>query len=82
MIERRFALKGSPVEDEDSMIEDERAVGLCTRCRFTRKIVSARGSVFHQCCVANSRNELPAYPPLPVRECPGFEARAVEPDPG
>jgi hypothetical protein len=49
-------------------------VGLCATCRHVRRVVSARGSEFYLC--ERSRTE-PArfrkYPPLPVRQCSGFE---------
>jgi hypothetical protein len=85
-IERRLLLKSDQVVDdqvvdEDSMREEDPAVGLCIRCRFTRRIVSTKGSVFRRCAVAKLRLDLPDYPPLPVSECPGFETTEVEPAP-
>jgi hypothetical protein len=50
-------------------------IGLCADCRYTRQIVSAKGSVFRRCELARTDPALLAYPPLPVRECKGY-ARA------
>lgn len=49
-------------------------VGLCAACRFARAQPNARGSVFWRCGRAESDPRFLRYPPLPVRECPGFEA--------
>lgn len=49
-------------------------VGLCSVCRFARVQSSAKGSIFWRCTRAQSDPRLLAYPPLPVRACPGFEA--------
>jgi hypothetical protein len=49
--------------------------GLCDRCAYQRLVPNTRGSIFSLC--ERSRREpevFPRYPPLPVRECAGFEA--------
>jgi hypothetical protein len=51
--------------------EPERA-GLCARCRHLRALASER-SVFVRCALAATDDRFPRYPPLPVRECSGFE---------
>jgi hypothetical protein len=51
--------------------------GLCDRCAHQRLVRNTRGSAFSLC--QRSRTDpgrYPRYPPLPVRRCDGFEARA------
>lgn len=50
-------------------------VGLCLKCRFARRLVSARGSTFWRCGRARDEPEFPDYPPLPVTSCRGYEPR-------
>lgn len=54
-------------------------VGLCRRCAWTRRLETARGSVFHLCRRHRSDPAYRKYPTLPVVRCPGFEAG---PEPG
>jgi hypothetical protein len=49
-------------------------VGLCASCRFAHAQPNARGSLFWRCGRAETDARFRRYPPLPVRECPGFEA--------
>jgi hypothetical protein len=56
---------GSPGADE--------SVGLCSICRFAAVQRSARLSVFWRCRRADTDPGFRRYPPLPVKECPGFE---------
>jgi hypothetical protein len=58
--------------------QDLALAGLCATCRHARVILSDRGARFWLC--ERSRTD-PAYrkfPPLPVRQCPGYEAEAGE----
>ena len=48
-------------------------VGLCSQCRFARTQRSAKGSTFWRCSRAQTDPEYRPYPPLPVRDCAGFE---------
>jgi hypothetical protein len=48
-------------------------VGLCSACSFARVQRSAKGSTFWRCSRAQTDSRYLAYPPLPVRSCPGFE---------
>jgi hypothetical protein len=49
--------------------------GLCDRCAYQRLVRNTRGSVFSLCERSRSEPEsFVRYPPLPVRECAGFEA--------
>jgi hypothetical protein len=48
--------------------------GLCDRCAHQRLVPNTRGSVFSLCERSRTEPEsYPRYPPLPVRECAGFE---------
>ncbi|GAB4321108.1 MAG: hypothetical protein Kow0010_01280 [Dehalococcoidia bacterium] len=49
------------------------AIGLCSLCAHARMIVSGRGSVFWLCGLAATDPRFRKYPPLPLRECDGFE---------
>jgi len=57
----------------DGHRSDEERVGLCSRCRHTRRLSSAKGSVFYRCGRARSDPAFREYPPLPVRMCGGYE---------
>jgi hypothetical protein len=50
-------------------------VGLCSNCALAREQRSAKGSTFWRCTRAQSDPRYVAYPPLPVRTCPGYEPR-------
>jgi hypothetical protein len=60
-------------------MEERAGAGLCDRCRHQRLVANTRGSRFSLC--ERSRRDLayPKYPRLPVRACPGFEARGGPP---
>jgi hypothetical protein len=47
--------------------------GLCGTCRYSRRIVTARDSVFRLCERSVTDSRYPRYPPLPVLRCAGFE---------
>ena len=49
-------------------------VGLCADCRFSNVQRSERGSEFWRCRRADTDERFPRYPPLPIRECTGYEA--------
>lgn len=53
--------------------QDRVAVGLCFDCRWMRAITNRRGSTFYRCLRAETDSRFTRYPPLPVRECPGYE---------
>lgn len=57
------------------------SAGLCDRCRWQR-LVPGLHTVFSLCVRGLSDPSFRKYPPLPVRQCPGFESRraADEPD--
>jgi hypothetical protein len=53
---------------------DEPPAGLCGTCRYSRRIVTARGSFFRLCERSVTDPRYPRYPSLPVVRCAGFEA--------
>jgi hypothetical protein len=55
---------------------DLERVGLCARCRHARVITSDRGHDFWMCERSRTDPAYPRYPPLPVRQCPGYEPAA------
>jgi len=46
--------------------------GLCDSCIHSRRVVSARESVFMLCQLGFSDARFPKYPRLPVLSCEGF----------
>lgn len=54
--------------------------GLCAHCKHGRQLRNPRGSVFQRCELASSNDAYPAYPPLPVRTCAGYEEALKSPD--
>jgi pimeloyl-ACP methyl ester carboxylesterase len=57
----------------DHSSEDDR-IGLCAGCRHHETVVSARGAAFHLCRLSFRDPRFRRYPPLPVRQCEGFDA--------
>ena len=56
--------------------DPDAAVGLCAACRFGHAQPTARGAVFWRCRRAETDACFRRYPPLPVRECEGFDPGA------
>jgi hypothetical protein len=50
-------------------------VGLCTDCAHSRRIESAKGSVFRRCQLHESDARFAKYPRLPVVRCDGYARR-------
>lgn len=48
-------------------------VGLCSDCRFTKAIVSGKGSQFFLCLRAEIDSHFSKYPRLPMHQCSGYE---------
>lgn len=46
--------------------------GLCGDCLNSRRVGSARGSVFHRCLLHERDARFPKYPRLPVLQCSGY----------
>jgi hypothetical protein len=55
-------------------------VGLCEKCTYVRVVENKRGSIFHLCERSLEDSRYRKYPPLPVLDCPGFEAVVTEPE--
>ena len=51
----------------------EERIGLCARCCQVRIQSTKRGSRFYRCALADENDAYLRYPPLPVRQCDGFE---------
>jgi GrpB-like predicted nucleotidyltransferase (UPF0157 family) len=47
--------------------------GLCADCLHSRRVQSARGSVFVLCQLSSNDPSFAKYPPLPVLSCGGYE---------
>ena len=47
--------------------------GLCATCRHVKALGNDRGSVFYMCTLAERDPRFRRYPPLPVRNCDGYE---------
>ncbi len=47
--------------------------GLCSVCRHSRKVRSARNSVFYLCELSEVDKRYAKYPRLPVAVCEGFQ---------
>ncbi len=46
--------------------------GLCATCRYSRRIVSGKGSTFLLCERSRTDASFPRYPGLPVLHCRGY----------
>ena len=62
-----------PVDDDPGSTRAGLPPGLCGTCRYSRRVVSGRGSVFWLCGRSASDPRYPRYPVLPVLQCDGFE---------
>jgi len=57
------------------MSDAESKIGLCLRCVHARHLAHPRGGEgYWMCALAAVDSSFKKYPPLPVRECAGFEA--------
>ena len=50
--------------------------GLCETCAHAQVVTSSRGSRFLLCRLSLTDPRFPRYPPLPVRECAGYQPPA------
>ena len=66
------------MHDERSGVSKAR-IGLCFDCRFSRIIVSDRGSTFYFCDKSAVDPSFPKYPRLPVLRCAGYEPLMEKP---
>jgi hypothetical protein len=53
--------------------------GLCDSCKHQTVVRNTRGSSFSLCERSKADPRYPKYPPVPVRECAGYERHG---DPG
>ena len=53
------------------------SIGLCARCCRVRVQSTKRGGIFYRCARADENDAYLRYPPLPVRQCRGFEPETV-----
>jgi hypothetical protein len=49
--------------------------GLCDRCLYSKRVESARGSVFRLCLLHDRDERFAKYPRLPVVRCAGYAQR-------
>jgi hypothetical protein len=49
--------------------------GLCDDCVHSKRVDSARGSVFRLCLLHDEDARFAKYPRLPVMSCPGYMKR-------
>jgi hypothetical protein len=54
--------------------------GLCASCRHAQVVTSARGATFLLCRLSFVDARFAKYPPLPVRQCSGYEERDTRGD--
>jgi hypothetical protein len=59
----------------DSGGDEVARIGLCSDCRFMRRIESDRGAIFFLCELSATDPNYPKYPRLPVRQCLGYKPR-------
>jgi hypothetical protein len=52
--------------------------GLCATCQYVEATETRRGSVFYRCLRAQTDASFRKYPPLPVRQCRGYQPHATE----
>jgi hypothetical protein len=58
----------------------ELRAGLCASCSHAQVVTSSHGSVFYLCRLSFTDPRFPRYPPLPVLQCVGYEARMPDPE--
>jgi hypothetical protein len=56
----------------DKANNPQRSSGLCANCLHSRRIESARGSIFVLCQFSATDPRFPKYPRLPVLSCKGY----------
>jgi hypothetical protein len=53
--------------------DDRARAGLCADCQWTRRVPSARGTLFFLCRRAETDPSYARYPRLPRLACPGYD---------
>jgi hypothetical protein len=69
-----------PITQKQTQEQGQQA-GLCDTCSHSRRITSARESVFMLCQLGFSDAQYPKYPRLPVLSCTGYSATATQRSP-
>jgi len=54
--------------------------GLCGTCEHVKRTETKRGSVFYMCVLASTDAALRKNPPLPVRQCHGYQPARADQD--
>jgi len=54
--------------------------GLCGSCLHAKVLRNERGSAFYMCGLAEKDPRFRRYPPLPVRQCEGFQEKKESPN--
>lgn len=62
----------------DPELQRRARVGLCLDCSHARSVVSAKGSEFWLCQLAQTDPRFKKYPPLPVIRCTGFAQKKAQ----
>jgi hypothetical protein len=57
----------------DVSVEELAKVGLCTRCKQAKRVVSSKNSTFWLCQRSRIDERYSKYPRLPVVRCAGHE---------
>jgi len=52
--------------------------GLCATCQYMEATETRRGGIFYRCLRAQTDASFRKYPPLPVRQCRGYQPHATE----
>ena len=55
--------------------KERAAAGLCAECLHSRRVESARDSIFFLCELSLTDPRFPKYPRLPVLSCEGFKKK-------
>jgi hypothetical protein len=50
--------------------------GCCATCLHAKLTATRRGTAYLRCLRAEWDDRFARYPPLPVRDCPGFEPQS------
>lgn len=66
------------VTGDDNVLTPASYPGLCATCQHMERTESRRGSVFYRCLRAQTDASFRKYPPLPVRQCRGYQPHAAE----
>jgi hypothetical protein len=63
------------MSDAQQQMPNSLGAGLCANCVHSRRLESARGSVFILCNLSHTDSRFPKYPRLPVLACDGYQKK-------